>query len=81
VHHSGADFGEVALLPGTMKSAKGVARLSNERARSSLVALDAALRARLVTDIVTSIYTGWPQRGRTTPSPAGSQSRPSSVSP
>jgi HK97 family phage major capsid protein len=50
-----ADFGEVTLLPDTMKSAKVISRFSNELARSSVVALDAALRARLVSDVAAKL--------------------------
>jgi capsid protein len=50
-----AYFGEVTLLPDTMKSAKVISRFSNELARSSVVALDAALRARLVTDVAAKL--------------------------
>ena len=46
-----ADFGEVTLLPSTMKSVKSLTRFSNELARQSVVALDAALRARMVRDV------------------------------
>lgn len=45
------DFGEVVLLPSTMKSVKVLTRFSNELARQSVVALDAALRDRLVQDV------------------------------
>ena len=44
-------FDEVKLLPQTMKSLKIIVRFSNELARQSVVALDAALRRRLVTDV------------------------------
>lgn len=46
-----ADFDEVQLLPSTMKSVKVITRYSNELARQSVVALDATLRDRLVTDV------------------------------
>lgn len=42
---------EVSLLPSTMKSAKVITRYSNELARASVVALDAALQQRLVKDV------------------------------
>ena len=45
------DFDEVELLPSTMESVKTITRFSNELARQSVVALDAALRDRLVTDV------------------------------
>lgn len=44
-------FDEIVLLPSTMKSVKVITRYSNEMARQSIVALDAALRDRLVTDV------------------------------
>ena len=44
-------FNELSLLPSTMKSVKVLTRFSNELARQSVVALDAALRTRLVTDV------------------------------
>ena len=44
-------FGELSLLPSTMKSVKVLTRFSNELARQSVIALDAALRTRLVTDV------------------------------
>ena len=44
-------FDEVTLLPTTMKSVKVLTRFSNELARQSVIALDAALRNRLVTDV------------------------------
>jgi HK97 family phage major capsid protein len=51
------DFDEVTLLPSTMKSVKVITRYSNELARQSVVALDAALRDRLVTDVATKLDT------------------------
>lgn len=45
------NFGEVALLPSTMKSVKVITRYSNELARQSVVSLEAALRGRLVRDV------------------------------
>lgn len=51
------DFGEVTLLPSTMKSVKVITRYSNELARQSVIALDAALRDRLVTDVANKIDT------------------------
>ncbi|MGI5951827.1 MAG: phage major capsid protein [Brooklawnia sp.] len=45
------DFDEITLLPSTMKSVKVITRFSNELARQSIVALDATLRNRLVTDV------------------------------
>ena len=48
-------FDELSLLPSTMKSVKVLTRFSNELARQSVIALDAALRARLVTDVANVI--------------------------
>ncbi|KRF19399.1 capsid protein [Nocardioides sp. Soil797] len=45
------DFGEVSLLPSTMKSIKVITRFSNEMARQAVVALDATLQQRLVADV------------------------------
>lgn len=50
-----ADFDEVGLLPSTMESIKVITRYSNELARQSVVALDAALRDRLVTDVANTL--------------------------
>lgn len=44
-------FDEMELLPSTMKSVKVLTRFSNELARQSILALDAALRSRLVKDV------------------------------
>lgn len=49
------DFDEIELLPSTMKSLKTLTRYSNELARQSVVALDAALRDRLVTDVAAKL--------------------------
>lgn len=50
-----AEFDEVKLLPDTMKSVKVITRYSNELARQSVIALDAALRDRLVTDVANKV--------------------------
>ncbi|MGG5172675.1 phage major capsid protein [Pseudarthrobacter sp. J1738] len=50
-----ATFDEVVLLPSTMKSVKVITRYSNELARQSIVALDAALKDRLVADVASTI--------------------------
>lgn len=42
------DFGELHLLPSTMKSIKTISRYSNELARQSVVALDATIQQELV---------------------------------
>lgn len=49
------DFGEVLLMPETMKSIKVITRFSNEMARQAIVALDAVLQARLVKDVADKI--------------------------
>jgi HK97 family phage major capsid protein len=51
------DFDEVSLLPSTMKSVKVITRYSNELARQSVIALDAALQSRLVTDVAAKLDT------------------------
>lgn len=51
------DFDEIELLPSTMKSIKTLTRFSNELARQSVVALDAALKERLVTDVAATLDT------------------------
>ena len=49
------EFGELTLLPSTMKSIKVLTRFSNELARQSVVQLDTALRARLVADVAAKV--------------------------
>ena len=49
-----ATFGEVLLLDG-VKSLKSITRFSTELARSSVVALDSALRDRMVLDVAAKI--------------------------
>lgn len=44
-------FGELALLPSTMKAVKTLTRYSNELARQATVNLDQALKERLVKDV------------------------------
>jgi len=64
-----ADFGEVVLLDG-IKSLKSLTRFSNELARSSIVALDAALRDRMVLDVAArrqQLGVARVPRGRTRP--------------
>jgi HK97 family phage major capsid protein len=48
-------FDEVLLLPESMESLKTLTRYSNELARQSIVALDAALKARLVKDVADAL--------------------------
>ena len=49
-----SDFDEVVLLDG-IKSLKSITRYSNELARSSIVALDAALRDKMVLDVASKL--------------------------
>jgi HK97 family phage major capsid protein len=49
------EFDEIVLMPSTMKSVKVLTRFSNELARQSVVALDAALKDRLVTDVAAKL--------------------------
>lgn len=49
------DFGEIELLPSSMKSVKSLVKMSNELRRSSVVTLDTALRDRLVTDVAAKL--------------------------
>ncbi|MGH3642536.1 MAG: phage major capsid protein [Mycobacterium sp.] len=48
-------FDEVTLLPSTLKSIKVLVKLTNELIRTSVIGLDAVLRARLVTDVATAL--------------------------
>ena len=48
-------FDEVTLLPSSMKSVKSLTRFSNELARQSVIALDAALRDRMVRDVAAKL--------------------------
>jgi HK97 family phage major capsid protein len=52
-----ANFGEVTLMPSTMESVKVITRYSNELARQSVVALESALRDRLVRDVAGKLDT------------------------
>lgn len=49
------EFGEVQLLPSTMKSVKVITRYSNELARQSVVSLEQTLRDRLVADVAAKL--------------------------
>jgi HK97 family phage major capsid protein len=44
-------FGEIDLMPSTLKSLKVLIRFSNELLRQSVIGLDATLKLRLVTDV------------------------------
>ena len=48
-------FDEITLLPSTMESVKTLTRFSNELARQSVIALDAALKERLVKDVADTL--------------------------
>ena len=52
-----AEFDEIQLLPSTLKSLKVITRYSNELARQSVIALDAALKNRLVSDVAAKLDT------------------------
>lgn len=66
------EFDEVQLLPSTMKSIKVLTRFSNELARQSVVALDAALKARLVADVAAKLDTQmWSASGDGVTTPRG----------
>jgi HK97 family phage major capsid protein len=49
------DFGEIELLASSMKSVKVLTKVSNELRRQSVIALDSALRDRLVTEVATTL--------------------------
>lgn len=49
------DFGEIELLASAMKSVKIMTKVSNELRRQSVIALDSALRDRLVTDVASKL--------------------------
>lgn len=66
-----ADFGEVVLLPSTMKSVKSLTKFSNELARQSVVALDAALSDRMVRDAARKLDAAF--IGGTGGTPAGTE--------
>lgn len=49
------DFGEITLLPSTIKSLKTLTRFSNEISRQSFISLDAVLKDRLVKDVAAKL--------------------------
>uniref|UniRef100_A1UHG4 Phage major capsid protein, HK97 n=1 Tax=Mycobacterium sp. (strain KMS) TaxID=189918 RepID=A1UHG4_MYCSK len=51
------DFGEISLMPSTLKSLKVLIRFTNELLRQSVIGLDATLRQRLVTDVSNALDT------------------------
>jgi HK97 family phage major capsid protein len=65
------DFDEVVLLPTSMKSVKSLTRFSNELARQSVIALDAAIKERLVTDVATKLDTAFWGGAVSTTTPTG----------
>lgn len=50
-------FSEIGLMPSTMQSVKVITRFSNEMVRQSSIALDAALKTRLVKDVADRLDT------------------------
>lgn len=52
------EFDQVTLLPSTLKSVKTISRFSNEMARQSVIALDQAMKTRLVLDVSAKIDDG-----------------------
>lgn len=50
-----AKFDELHLMPSTMKSVKVITRYSNELARQSVIALDQAIKDRLVADVAAKL--------------------------
>jgi HK97 family phage major capsid protein len=48
-------FDEVTLLPSTLKGVKVIVRVSNELIRQSVVALEATLRTRLITNVAMAL--------------------------
>lgn len=50
-------FDEITLLPSTLKSVKTLTKYSNELSRQSVIALDAALRERLVRSVANAVDT------------------------
>lgn len=65
-------FDEITLLPSTMESVKVLTRFSNELARQSVIALDAALKERLVKDVADTLDAQfWSASGDGTTKPVG----------
>ena len=52
---SDVDFDEIQLLPSTMKSLKTLTKFSNELSRQSVIALDAAIQQKLVSDVAAAM--------------------------
>lgn len=72
-----ADFSELKLLPSTMKSVKTLTRFTAELARSSVVALDAALKSRLVGDVAAKVDAqAWSASGDGITTPRGLFAQP-----
>lgn len=51
------DFGEIQMMPSTMKSLKVITRFSNELARQSIVSIDSVIKSRLVADVAAKLDT------------------------
>lgn len=65
-----AEFDEIQLMPSTMKSVKVITRYSNELARQSVIALDSAIKDKLVGDVAAKLdaqFFGASGDGITTP--------------
>lgn len=70
IAESDPTFGELELMPSTMKSVKVLSKFSNELARQSVVALDVAISDRLVADctnVIDAQLLGKGGDGTTTP--------------
>lgn len=55
IAESDPDFGEIELLASAIKGVKVITKVTNELRRQSVVALDAAIRDRLVFDVVAKL--------------------------
>lgn len=51
------EFGEISLLPSTLQAIKVIVKFTNQLARQSVIALDAALRDRIVADVAAKLDT------------------------
>lgn len=70
------DFSELTLLPSTVKSVKTITRYSNELARQSVVALEAALRDRIVADVAGKVDAQFLSDSDGDPGSTGAQTEP-----
>lgn len=73
------EFDELTLLPSSLKSVKTITRYSNELARQSVVALESALRDRLVSDVAGKIDTQFLSASDGDPGATGSQTEPRGI--